>query len=81
MVRHMSVCRHPFQYFRCAVYRRALFITGDEKADGAGQVSFPGTKIITSSGQKAGDVAFHVGRAAAIEPAVNDICAKGRVAP
>ena len=76
-IEHLAVRLQPVEHLARAVDRHAFLVAGDEEADRAAEIAAAlGEKARRGRGE-AGDRALHVGRAAAVEPAVADRAGEG----
>ena len=81
MIEFLAALGGPLQKLDRAVDRDAFLIAGDEKRDRALRLAAVGGEIIERGGDKAGDAAFHVDRAAAVEHVAGDFAGERRMRP
>ncbi len=79
-VEAVAFAKRPVDELDCAVDRRAFLVAGDEQRQGADRFA-PRSQELRCRGEERGDAALHVDRPAAVEVAVGDLSAKGRMAP
>src|SRR3974390_1633179 len=80
-----SACSRPGQQLGRAVDRCAFFVAGDQKRDRAFAI-FPrlatvSLEMIERGGERTGDTAFHVDRAAAVNLSIVDRASERRAPP
>ena len=81
MVEFLAALGSPFQQLRRAVDGDALFVAGDEEGDRPLRPAAIGGEMVEHRGDHAGDAAFHVDGAAAIQHAAGEVAGKRRMRP
>ena len=71
----------PLQQLGRAVDRNAFLVAGDQKRDRAFWLAAIGREVIEHGGERAGDAALHVHRAAAVKLVAGDLAGKRRMRP
>ena len=81
MVELLAARGRPLQQLDGAVDRDAFLVAGDQERDRAFRLAAVGREVVERRGDLAGDRAFHVDRAAAVEHAFVDLARERRMAP
>ena len=81
MVEGFAALGRPFEQLHRAVHGDAFLVAGDQEGDRPLGLAAARGEVIERGGQRTGDRALHIDRAAAIERAVGDLARKRRVSP
>lgn len=81
MIECLAAIRRPLQQLDGAVDGDVFLVAGDQERDRSLWPAAMGGEMIEHGGDRAGDAAFHVDRAAAVQQAAFDIAGKRAVAP